>query len=86
MAIKFIVFQLVMLSMYPADKLARACIEKTSMSLNPWALNFSSSLQDKTNKPVPDRYKKFHPMPKKTKENKQLKKEGFKKLNKIVKI
>ena len=44
MAIKFIVFQLVMLNMYPADKLAKACIEKTRISLNPWALNFSFSL------------------------------------------
>ena len=36
--------KLVMLNMYPADKLAKACVEKTKTSLNPWALNFSSSL------------------------------------------
>ena len=43
-AIKFIAFQLVTLNIYPADRLAKACVEKTRMSLNPCALNFSSSL------------------------------------------
>ena len=33
--IKFIAPQLDILNMYPADKLANACIEKTITSLNP---------------------------------------------------
>ena len=41
---KFTAFQLVIEINIPANKLAIAIEEKTSKSLNPWALNFSSGL------------------------------------------
>ena len=64
MHIKFTIFQLNNEIKIPADKLPIAVAEKTIRSLNPWALNFSCSLQVVTNKLVPEMYRKFHPIPK----------------------
>tara|TARA_B100001559_G_C15881775_1_gene341125 strand:+ start:70 stop:336 length:267 start_codon:yes stop_codon:yes gene_type:complete len=59
----FIISQPTSVNIKPADRLAIACIEKTTISLNPWALNFSSSLYEITNRLVEVMKRKFHPMP-----------------------